>query len=512
MESTETIVPTAVRRQERQLIAGRYRLASFHRGDERTEVWRALDESLGHVVTLEFLRDRETASRQRFVDEARRLALQRPTVMRVAGVHDEADGTFIVFEDLVQALAAIDAHKPTVEAPVATAKATEPSLVTTPAVEPTKVEPVPAMPILAVAAAPDVPTPDASSDAASDLGMTTLVAALRARKLPLIDTSLVIESAIEIAEDVRTFIEELHIEDYRVVIAARSWLEDRHLEDLRLDEIVAEARAVLDRVDLSVLRSAFDRATVAAGGLASIRPRVHIPGPPRVHLPAPPRVRVPTPHVPRPPRVRAAKVKAVAPAKPAAVPRAPKAPGRAVPPVRWGRVLSRGFGLGVLVAAVLSMPPELTAQIEAELRSTLDQVSKAVTVAVTPSEPGLARATFELPPLSAYGATFESQGPYPTASPNGTAEWVVALRNTGSVGWYRGIDGAQASLALADGTSAGVQSTPYVGPGQVGWFVVHFRVPSQPGTYKVSFLPRIDGRGGLPDLGINATVTVSTNP
>ena len=91
-------------------------------------------------------------------------------------------------------------------------------------------------------------------------------------------------------------------------------------------------------------------------------------------------------------------------------------------------------------------------------------------------------------------------------------EWVVALRNTGSVGWYRGIDGAQASLALADGTSAGVQSTPYVGPGQVGWFVVHFRAPSQPGTYKVSFLPRIDGRGPLPDLGLSATVTVSTNP
>ena len=509
-------VPAAEGHQERQLIAGRYRLASFHRGDERTEVWRALDESAGHVVTLEFLRDRETASRQRFVDEARRLALQRPTVMRVAGVHDEADGTFIVFEDLVQALAAIDAQKPTVAAPVGTAKATEPPVVATPAVEPPKVEPVAAMPprpILAVApATPEVPMPEVATDAPGDQVMTTVVAALRARNLSLIDTTLLKESAIEIAEDVRTFIEELHLEDLRVVIAARSWLEDRHLEDVRLDEVVAEARALLSRVDLSTLRSVFVSATVAAGGLASIRPRVHIPGPPRVHLPAPPRVRVPTPHVPRPPRVRAAKVKAITPAKPAAVPRAPKAPGRAAPPVRWGRVLSRGFGLGVLVAAVLSMPPELTAQIEAELRSTLDQVSKAVTVAVTPSEPGLARATFELPPLSAYGATFESQGPYPTASPNGTAEWVVALRNTGSVGWYRGIDGAQASLALADGTSAGVQSTPYVGPGQVGWFVVHFRAPSQPGTYKVSFLPRIDGRGALPDLGINATVTVSKNP
>src|SRR3989441_5083021 len=132
--------------------------------------------------------------------------------------------------------------------------------------------------------------------------------------------------------------------------------------------------------------------------------------------------------------------------------------------------------------------------------------------ALAPSEPGLARASFELPPLNAYGATFESQGPYPAASPNGTVEWVVALRNTGSVGWYRGIDGAQASLVLVDGTTAGVQTTAYVGPGQVGWFVVHFTAPAQPGVANVSLLPRIDGRGQLPDLGIYAAVTVSPKP
>ncbi|TMG48564.1 MAG: hypothetical protein E6H91_06145 [Chloroflexi bacterium] len=507
-------VPAAEGHQERQLIAGRYRLASFHRGDERTEVWRALDESLGHVVTLEFLRDREPANRERFVGEARRLGMQRPTVMRVAGVYDGADGTFIVFEDLVQALAALDAQKPAAEVPAALAKASEPPAVALPKVEPPKVEPpkvelaavTPAKPILSVAAAPEVATPDVSSDASSDQGMATLVAALRARKLSLPDTTLLMESVVEIAEDVRSFIEELHLEDIRIVAAVRSSLEDLHLEDIRMDEVVAEARALLSRVDLSVLRSAFTHATVAAGGLASIRPEVHVPAPPRVHLPSPPRIHVPAPRVPRPPRVHTARVKVAAPAKPA-VPHAPKA-RRAVRPVRWGRVLSRGLTLGVLAAVVISMPPELTAKIEDEVRSTLDQMSRAL----APSEPGLARASFELPPLSAYGATFESQSPYPTASPNGTVEWVVALRNTGSVGWYRGIDGAQASLALVDGTSAGVQSTPYVGPGQVGWFVVHFPAPPEPGTYRVSFLPRIDGRGALPDLGINATVTVSTNP
>jgi hypothetical protein len=42
--------------------------------------------------------------------------------------------------------------------------------------------------------------------------------------------------------------------------------------------------------------------------------------------------------------------------------------------------------------------------------------------------------------------------------------------------------------------------------------VVHFTAPSMPGTTKIHLLPRINGRGSLPDLGIFATVTVSPNP
>jgi len=122
--------------------------------------------------------------------------------------------------------------------------------------------------------------------------------------------------------------------------------------------------------------------------------------------------------------------------------------------------------------------------------------------------PKLAPAQFELPPLNAYRATFETQASYPTAAPNATVEWVVALRNTGSVGWYRGVAGAQASLALTDGTEAAVQTTAYVAPGQVGWFIAHFRAPAGAGTHAVALFPRIDGRGELPNLGIYALVTV----
>ena len=84
-------------------------------------------------------------------------------------------------------------------------------------------------------------------------------------------------------------------------------------------------------------------------------------------------------------------------------------------------------------------------------------------------------------------------------------EWVAALRSTGSVAWYRGVAAAQAALALTDGTEVAVQSTPYVAPGQVGWFIARFRAPASPGTHSVALFPRIDGRGELPDLGIYNT-------
>ena len=125
-----------------------------------------------------------------------------------------------------------------------------------------------------------------------------------------------------------------------------------------------------------------------------------------------------------------------------------------------------------------------------------------------PAAPKLVPAQFDLPPLGAYRAKFETQASYPTVPANSTVEWVVALRNTGSAGWYRGVAGAQAALALADGTEVAVQTTPYVAPGQVGWFVVRFRAPAAAGAHPVALFPRIDGRGELPDLGIFAVVTV----
>ena len=473
--SAATQGPVAEGHQERQLIAGRYRLASFHRGDDSTEVWRALDESTKQVVSLEFLRGRDPAARERFVAGARRLASDpQPSVMRVAGIHDGAEGTFIVFEHLV--------HIPV---PVGWLELTVDAVPNTPQVQATPTSST-ELDVTPPTTTSETPTLDVASARATDRGLSLLLFALRTRELSLIDSNLITESVFEFLE------------------AAAA-----EFQAVRFDPtVISDLRSWVGSADISKIVSAPLRAVAGVGRIATIRPHIRVPGP-RVSRPRP---------------ERAPRVKAVAPPKqkeprPAAMPRAPRV--WTGPRVRWGRVLFRGLSVGLIAAVLVSVPPEMIgnlANIAGQLGGQVATVATDVKTAIgdklasAQSTSGLERASFELPPLSSYGAAFEAQAPYPTAHPNATVEWVVALRNTGSVGWYRGIDGAQASLALADGTSAGVQSTPYVGPGQVGWFVVHFVAPSQTGVAKVALLPRIDGRGRLPDLGIYATVTVSPNP
>jgi hypothetical protein len=476
VESTETRAPAANGRQERQLIAGRYRLASFHRGDASTEVWRALDESTTQVVSLEFLRDSDPAHKEPFLAGARRLAsVAQPSVMRVAAIHDDADGTFIVFEHLVHIPVPLEWLKPAVEAPVPPWTMAEPMTLATPAVEPETVEP-------AVASA------DATEIGHGDHGLSLLLFALRSRELSLIDQALLQESAFEFLE---------------VVLA--------DLKAVRLDpDLLPDARAFV----VSLLMSGPRRAAAALGHVATMRPRLRVAAP-RVSQPK----QLKQPKQPKPPKqpkaprlndapVAAAKPLKVPKLKAPRAPRAERAPGRGI---RWAWVLTRGLSLGLLAAIIITLPAELVGNV-GNMAAELTVAIRERVAAATSSTPALQRAGFEVPPLSAYGATFEAQAPYPTAHPNETVEWVVALRNTGSAGWYRGIDGAQASLILTDGATAGVQTTAYVGPGQVGWFVVHFTAPSTAGTSKVLLFPRIDGRGSLPDLGIYATVTVSPNP
>jgi hypothetical protein len=471
VESTQTQVAVAGGREERQLVAGRYRLASFHRGDETTEVWRALDEKTTQVVSLEFLRDPDPEGKEHFLAGARRLAsVQQPSVMRVAAIHDDPGATFIVFEHLVHIPVPLEWLKP-VEEPAAIASPPAPAETAAAAPSPTVVN------TSDQPAAPETPIALVADEKPTDRGLSLLTYAIRTRELSLIDTTLLTESADELL----------------AIVSAE-------LKAIRIDPtVLSDLRAY--RPNFSFLLSPFALLGGTARRVTTMRPSV-----------ASPKVRVSEPKEARPPRMKAVKQpKEPKAPRAAAIPRAPRMSNGRGLRVRWGRVLSRGLSLGVLAAILIALPSEMIGSV-GSMANDLSVAIREKVAAMTPSTPALQRASFELPPLSAYSASFETQAPYPKASPNGTVEWVVALRNTGSVGWYLGIDGAQASLALADGTSAGVQTTAYVGPGQVGWFVVHFPAPSQTGTSKISLLPRIDGRGSLPDLGIYASVTVSPNP
>ena len=122
-----------------------------------------------------------------------------------------------------------------------------------------------------------------------------------------------------------------------------------------------------------------------------------------------------------------------------------------------------------------------------------------------------------------YHAVWAGQSPDVTLAPGQTATLVVALRNIGYRGWYRGYPGQQANLGTADPLDAqrwdldfgwpsasriATTTTAYVGPGQVGWFQFQVRAPSSPGTYVLRVRGVIDGTTWLEDPGIYWTITV----
>lgn len=124
-------------------------------------------------------------------------------------------------------------------------------------------------------------------------------------------------------------------------------------------------------------------------------------------------------------------------------------------------------------------------------------------------------ATFD----QGFHAAWAGQSANPTLAPGQQATLVVALRNTGYRGWYRGSAGQQANLGtsapldvarpdLGLGNRIATQSTEYVGPGQTGWFEVRLTAPATPGTYRLDVRGVIDGVTWLEDPGIYWLVTV----
>jgi len=564
VNSTETTpAPAAGGRQIGQVLAGRYRLGVFKGGDDVADVWHALDDSTEMVVTLEILRDRDNeAARQRFLAEARRMAaIERPSVMRVASIHDDATDTFIVFEHLIPLPVVLTgltgvakdvkpATKAAEDMSVVMAAAPPPAPTVAPAAAPAEAPsaaPAPALldsptaaPAAALPQAPTVAPSTLSAVAGPTRSATPKPAAVDVASAPtIVDVKLPEPPAPQPAGAtagvpeallaVKRSLTSLRPDVSGVSAWATRFAEEARLlfGDVRPDALIAAARElVAERIDTSRLAALVSRVTMpvarvialVASATARIRQVAALASNARVSAPraAEPtkrdeaRVRVALPRVALPrvalPRVGLPRVALPRVALPriSSLGRPFTAAASLIARVLLSRAVLAAAALIIIAVVVVTTP--LADAIANAIRS-----ASALSPTAAPTAT-LAPAPFPLPPLSAYGATFESQAAYPTAAPNAVVEWVVALRNTGSAGWYRGIDGAQASLALPDGTGVAVQSTEYVAPGQVGWFVVHLRARAELGSYTVQLLPRIDGRGPLQELGIFTVVTVAKNP
>jgi hypothetical protein len=128
------------------------------------------------------------------------------------------------------------------------------------------------------------------------------------------------------------------------------------------------------------------------------------------------------------------------------------------------------------------------------------------------------------PPDSGYHARWSAQSADPVVYPGAFATLVVALRNTGSQGWYRGVADREANLGTSDPRDAehpefaanwlsvnrlASTTTDYVAPGEVGWFEFTVHAPGASGDYKLGLRPVVDGVSWLEDDGIFFTIHVT---
>ncbi len=126
----------------------------------------------------------------------------------------------------------------------------------------------------------------------------------------------------------------------------------------------------------------------------------------------------------------------------------------------------------------------------------------------------------QLPPDLGYHAKWVTQSGDPTLEPGEFTTLVVAMKNTGSRGWYRGAEGQQANLGTvdADGTTfaqgwlsrdrIATTTTDYVGPGDVGWFTFNVRAPETAGDYTLTVRGVVEDTTWLEDDGIFFTIHV----
>jgi uncharacterized protein YkwD len=151
-------------------------------------------------------------------------------------------------------------------------------------------------------------------------------------------------------------------------------------------------------------------------------------------------------------------------------------------------------------------------------------VSRASTPAAAPQfQTHVIRPSVALPPDSGYHASWSAQSADPTVMIGTTAKLVVALKNTGSRGWFNDDAGKQVVIATNEPQDADRSelagdwlsvnrvtstTTDYVGPGEVGWFEFTVRAPAAAGDYRLALRAVVDGVTWLEDDGIFFTIHV----
>ncbi|HYV21179.1 MAG TPA: CAP domain-containing protein [Candidatus Bathyarchaeia archaeon] len=150
-------------------------------------------------------------------------------------------------------------------------------------------------------------------------------------------------------------------------------------------------------------------------------------------------------------------------------------------------------------------------------------VPRAMVTTATAQAGFVAPAQVALPPDSGYHAAWAGQSADPVLAAGEMTRLVVALTNTGSRGWYRGLADQQANLGTneprdvdrlelaGDWLSANrlaSTTTDYVGPGEVGWFEFTLRAPATAGEYRLGLRGVVDGSAWLEDSGIFFTIHV----
>ena len=147
-------------------------------------------------------------------------------------------------------------------------------------------------------------------------------------------------------------------------------------------------------------------------------------------------------------------------------------------------------------------------------------ISRAATPAATRAVSNIPE-TIALPPDSGFHATWTAQSADPTVTIGATTTLVLALKNTGSRGWYNDGSGQQVVLGTTDPQDADrfelagdwlsanrvtSTTTDYVGPGELGWFEFTVRAPAAAGDYRLALRGVVDGVTWLEDEGIFFTI------